>query len=112
MRHEPIPELSRQQVEAALDRDDADELSVAVLAAALGWDDAAPAEALCIRLAEHVDQTVRGNAVLGLGHLARRFGSLSARSVGGVEAARSDVAGYVRRQAEAAQDDLDSFLRR
>lgn len=112
MRYEPIPELSRQQVEAALDRDDPDELSVAVLAVTLGWDDAAQAEALCLQLAEHMDQTVRGNAVLGLGHLARRFGSLSAQSVGVVEAARSDAASYVRGQAEDARDDIDSFLYR
>ena len=110
MCYEPLPELTPQQVEAALGRTEPDELGMTVIAAALNWD-ADDAEALCLRLAKHEDPTVRGNAVLRLGHLARRFGSLSARSIATVEAAQSDRASYVRGQAEAAWDDVCSFVR-
>ena len=108
MRYESIPERTRQQVEAALERNEPDELLVAVLSVALGWDDVTEAEAVCLRLAEHADPNVRGNAVLG--HLARRFGRLSAEAVRVVETAQSDESESVRGQAEAASDDVSSFV--
>lgn len=94
-------------MEVALGRDDPDELHVAVSSGALKWDEAGT---LCLRLAERADPNVRGNAVLDLGHLARRFGHLSAAAVSVVETARSDGSTYVRGQAEAAPDDVGSFV--
>lgn len=110
MRYESIPERTPHQADEALGRDDVDELRTVGLAAALNWDDLEAAEALCLRLAAYHDPTVRGNAVLGLGHLARRFGTLSAPSIGVVESALRDPVAYVAGQAEAAQDDISTFI--
>jgi hypothetical protein len=67
-------------------------------------------QAACIRLAANDDEVVRGNAVLGFGHLARRFGELLPEGVSVVRAALSDPSEYVRGQAHAAADDISHFL--
>src|SRR5689334_9371649 len=96
-RYEPIPELTADQVEAALERDDPDELRYAVLAAAFYADDGAWAERVCLQLAAHRHPTVRGNAVLGFGHIARIHRALN----------RARVEPVIR----TALDDSDSFVR-
>ena len=101
----------REDVQKALEVDDADQLSRLVIGEALHESDLDFAESLCLRLAVHVDPVVRGNAVLGFGHLARRFGSLKspiARSL--IESALNDESEYVRGQAWAAADDVVHFL--
>ncbi len=86
-------------------------MAAAVLSAALHSDDLAWAEQLCVRLAGHAHEQVRGNAVLGLGHLARRFGRLTEGRVAPLMAAAlHDTSAYVRGQAAAAADDLEQFL--
>jgi hypothetical protein len=110
-RHEPIPEPARAQVEAAILRDDPDELARAVIGAALHADDGAWAEEVCVRLASHPHPNVRGNAVLGLGHVARVHASLDrGRALPILEAALGDADEYVRGQAHAAVDDVEHFL--
>ena len=110
-RYEPIPELTRTEVEAAIARDDPDELLRAVLAAALQAEDGAWAEDVCARLAAHPHPDVRGNAVLGLGHLARVHGRLDReRAMPLLEAALADADEHVRGQADAAADDVEHFL--
>jgi len=65
-----------------------------------------------MRLATHPDATVRGNAILGFGHLARRFRRLDRQTVEPlVTAALSDQSEFVRGQAEAASDDIGFFLK-
>jgi hypothetical protein len=71
MTYESIPVFSRVDVEGALLRDKPDELLYAVLSAALYGKDFAWAQDVCLRLAKHPDRRVRGNAMLGFGHLAR-----------------------------------------
>ena len=55
----------------------------AKLAIALGFDcpDYGFAQSMCIRLLQTEDEGVRGNAVIGLAHIARRFGRLDKRVV-------------------------------
>jgi hypothetical protein len=54
---------------------------------------------------------VRGNAVLGFGHLARRFRRLDEGVVRPIiENALLDADPYVRGQADAAADDVAHFL--
>lgn len=109
--YEPIPPLSRDEVEAALARDEPDELLRVVLAAALYADDGAWAEDVCLRLAAHPHPDVRGNAVLGLGHIARIHGRLeAARALPAIEAALADADDFVRGQADAAAGDVEHFL--
>jgi hypothetical protein len=71
------------------------------------------AERICRDLARHPHPNVRGNAILGFGHLARTSGIIwkpkDVRAL--VEAGLADADPYVRGQAEAAADDLRHFLK-
>lgn len=55
----------------------------AELAMALGFDcpDYGFAQSMCIQLLQTEDEIVRGNAIIGLAHIARRFGKLDKRVV-------------------------------
>ena len=109
--YEPIPEMTPDQVDAAIVRNDAGELRIAVLAAALYAEDSSWAESVCQSLSRHGDPTVRANAVLGFGHIARIHGRLSEALVRPVvEAALRDLDSGVRGQAVSAADDIEHFL--
>jgi hypothetical protein len=83
-----------------------------VLSAALYAVDCAWAEDICIRLAQHYDENVRGNAVLGFGHLARLHGELTQLRVQPlIEKALHDPSKYLRGHAESAADDVTHFLK-
>ena len=110
MRYEPIAAQSRGDAEAALRRDDPTELLRVPLAASLHTDDRQWAEQLCARLAMHADPYVRGNAILGFGHLARRFGMVDWQLVQPLlQRALTDPHPHVRGQAASAADDLRDF---
>jgi hypothetical protein len=98
------------QVEEALRRDRPDEVKRVVIGLALHSMDGAFVEQLCRRLATHGNEEVRGNAILGFGHLARRFRRLSPEARGLIQQGLSDTSEYVRGQAHAAADDADFFL--
>jgi len=71
-----------------------------------GW-----AEAMCFNLASHPDFNVRGNAILGLGHIARTCRTLSLeRAVPLIASALSDPHKYVRSHASNAACDLQVYL--
>jgi hypothetical protein len=111
MKYEPIPEMSVADVEAAISRNQPEDLLVAVLSAALYGRDREWAEGICSRLAAHEHFNVRGTAILGLGHLARIHGRLDRLVVLPIiEAGLVDPHEYVRGQANAAADDVEHFL--
>jgi len=96
---------------AALERDDPVELMDWILEFAIDSDDRELAENCCARLARHRSAMVRGNAMLGFGHLARRFGRLDVNRIKRlVESALHDGSEYVREQARSAAEDLTTFL--
>jgi len=65
------------------------------------------AETVCLDNSTHPDEGIRGNAVLGLGHLARTEGlSLEARVVETVQRALQDESACVRGHADSAADDI------
>src|SRR5215211_3117878 len=112
MRYEAIEPRNKEEVESAISGNDADELPYAVLSAALYSDDPTWAEDVCLRLAEHEHANVRGNAILGFGHIARIHRRLDERRAKPVlEAALRDESDYVKGQADAAADDVESFLK-
>ena len=80
-------------------------VAVALHEADLGW-----AQSYCLSLATHPDENVRGNAILGFGHLARRFGQLTAEAKPIIQAALTDSSAFVRGQAVSAADDVGQFL--
>ena len=111
-KYEKIEELSKTEIEAAILRDNPEELLIAVLSAALYAEDAAWAEDVCVRLAAHKHENVRGNAILGFGHIARIDRRLTEATVKPlIEVALEDESAYVRGQAEGAKDDIKHFLR-
>jgi hypothetical protein len=112
MKYEEIARLNQVQIDLAISRNEPDELSRAVLSAALYADNSQWAEDICVRLAGHENANVRGNAVLGFGHIARINRNLTESRVRPlIEDALRDEDAYVRDQAESAADDVESFLR-
>ena len=111
MRYEAVHPVPIGDVESGTLDGMPDELSRSLIAIDLHEPDAARAQALCVRLSHHPDEVVHGNALLALGHLARRFGLLDEGSVRpAVEAGLTDASKFVCGQADAAADDLGHFL--
>lgn len=111
MRYEPIPEFSRDEVLAAINRDEPDVLLYAVLSAALYDPDPAWAVGISLQLVTHPHYNVRGNAVLALGHIARLHGWLPRdEAQAALEAGLQDPDEYVRGQADDATSDVEHFL--
>ncbi len=105
------PAVFRARVEDAIERDDPGELADLALRVgqeAQPWD---WAQSCCIQLARHRSAAVRGGAVKGFAHLARRFGRLDPGRVRRlVEIALHDPSELVRAHAADAADDLLTFL--
>jgi hypothetical protein len=100
-----------EEVEAVIARDDPAELYVIPISVSLYHEDLEWSQAVCVMLSAHCDATVRGNAVLGFGHLARRFGWLDEGVVRPIiENALKDDDAYVVGQAHDAGDDVEHFL--
>lgn len=111
MRYEPIPVFTRSEVETAIDRDDPRELSLAVLSAALHSQEPGWAQQICLCLSRHANNTVRGNAILGFGHIARIHRTLDRdKVVPALTRALSDPDEYVRGHARDAVDDVKHYL--
>jgi hypothetical protein len=112
MKYEVIKQLSEEEVESAILKNDPEELVYAVLSAALHSDNPEWAEDVCLRLSKHEHFNVRGIAILGFGHIARIHGKLNKKQVKPlIEAAFNDESDYVRDHADSAADDVELFLK-
>ena len=110
-RYESIEFRGEESAEAAVARDNPGELLYVPVAASLYSDDRAWAEQLCARLARHPHFNVRGNAVLGFAHLARRFRQLDRAVVEPlIIDALADPDPYVSGHARDTVDDLRHYL--
>jgi hypothetical protein len=106
-----ITEWSREAVEQVLRDNDTEALLRAVIAVSMHDEDWRYAQGLCVRLSLHPHFNVRGNAVLGFGHIARVHGQLDRAVVPPViQAALRDESDYVRGQAHSAMDGTAFFL--
>lgn len=111
LKYKEIARLTPSEIESAILRNEPRELSRAVLAAALYPDDPQWAQAICVRLFDHANANVRGNAVLGFGHIARIARQLTEEWVKPIiETALGDPDSYVRGHAHSAADDVEFFL--
>lgn len=100
-----------RRTQAALERDDPIELERVVIEVALESEEREWAELTCAQLARHRSAGVRSGALLGFGHLARRFGALDRRRVQRlVERGLFAQHELVRERAESAAADLETFL--
>jgi hypothetical protein len=110
--YQSIEPVEVDDAEAALERDNPDELLLVAISVGMYAEDLAWAEAFCLRLAKHSHFNVRGNAVLSFGHLARRFKTLGrAASIDAIRSGLTDADEYVRGQADAAADDVEWFAK-
>lgn len=94
----------------AIAANDAEVLGPMIIAAALYEDDFDIAYRACLQLSAHIDEIVRGNAILSFGHLARIFGRLGSEAPAIVRRGLVDTSAYVRGQSHAAAGDLHHFL--
>lgn len=100
-----------KDVNAALLRNDPEELQFVSLTLALSDFDFNYSQAVCVQLCSSTDARVRGNALLSLGHLARRYRRLDEPSVRPlVESGLRNADSYVRQSAKSAADEIHQFL--
>ena len=112
MKYETIKKLNKEEVEKAIYKDNPNELLYAVLSVALYSADSDYAEKICVQLSKHKNFNVRGNAILGFGHMARIHGKLDKKRVKPIiENALKDKNEYVRGQADGAADATKHFLK-
>jgi len=96
---------------AAMERNDPIELQMVSVTVALSCEDRLIAQEICLRLSGHSHEKVRGNAIMSLGHLARRFRNLDEQTVKPIiESALQDADEYVRVHAKSAADEIHQFL--
>ena len=112
MKYESPDGLSHEAAEALATGGDVTALSKALISLSSSDPDLRWTADFLLRLTQHSNPNVRGNAVLGLGHLARRFRTLPNRdaAAAAVKAGLADPDAFVRGQADSAADDLGSFL--
>jgi HEAT repeat protein len=111
MKFQDLDNFTNDDIADALTRNDPDELQFVALTVALEATDLAAAQPVCIRLCSHHDRRVKGNAMVSLGHLARRFRALDEPSVKPlIECGLQDADEYVRTSAKSAADEIHQFL--
>jgi hypothetical protein len=111
MRFQDLASFTKDDVEAAIQRNDPDELQFVPITIALSALDSVLAQEVCLRLSTHEHHKVRGNAVMSLGHLARRFRTLDEDKVRPIlESALHDNDEYVKMLAKSAADEIQQFL--
>jgi len=110
-RFQDLSVITTADLEAAIDRNDPDELILVPITAALLAEDPGPAVDACVRLSRHAVPRIRANAIASLGHLARRFRRLDEGLVRPViEDGLRDDAEMIRSSAQSAADEIHQFL--
>ena len=110
-RFQDLASFTAEDIEAAIARNASDEIPYVPLTVALLADDGAAAMQVCVKLARHVDPQVRANALISLGHIARRFRSLDEAAVKPlIEEGLRDPDATVRLLAKSAADEIHQFL--
>ncbi|WP_420470610.1 hypothetical protein [Brevundimonas sp. FT23042] len=102
---------TQAEVEAVLQDGPLDALRWLPIGLSLDPPDAIDVQSVCLSLADHPDDWVRGNAIVALGHLARVTGDLDrARVTPVIRAALRDHHQRVRGQAGDAESDIRHFM--
>jgi len=108
--YEPIPNLSREEIELTIRKGEPEKVLKAVLSAALFSGDGAWAEKICYRVAEHPSPLVRANVHTALGHIARIHGTMDwNKAVEVLESGLRDQDEFVRSAARDGLDDVKHF---
>lgn len=107
------PDWTERDVETVLERADPQELLYVPIVVGMNAADCERewAEGVCLRLAAHPHFNVRGNAMLGLGHIARTCRALNTRAaVPLIASALQDEDEFVKGHAMSAAEDLRMYL--
>ena len=102
-----------RDVEAVVAQNDPMEVLYVPIAVGMNADafDRRWAEDICLSLSRHPHFNVRGNALLGLGHIARVCGELDLERVASlISEGLRDEHEFVRGHAEAAASDIEIYL--
>ncbi len=111
IRFQDLSHFTHNDIEAAIERNDPHELQLVSVTVALACPDPTAAQDACLKLSRHTHNKVRGNAVMSLGHLGRRFRTLDEQAVKPlIESALRDADEYVRTRAKSAADEIHQFL--
>jgi hypothetical protein len=111
VRFQDLASFTSDDVDAAITRNDPDELQLVPITIALSSSELTLAQEVCLKLSTHEHHKVRGNAVMSLGHLARRFRMLDEEKVKPIlESALHDKDEYVKTLAKSAADEIQQFL--
>jgi len=102
---------TESQVEEVIERNSIDEVLYAPIVVSMDPPSFEWSNAVCLKLCEHPDETVRGNAILGFGHLARTCGRVSSSAIEKVREAFLDESNYVQGHAIDAKDDIEHFTK-
>ncbi len=104
---------TEDDVDAVLRRNKPEEILYVPIAVGMNADNCKPgwAETICLQLAQHPHFNVRGNAILGLGHVARKCRVLTLEhAVPVIAAALTDASEYVKDHAYNAASDVHVYL--
>lgn len=109
-RFQDLEHFTAADIDAAIERNDPHELQMVSVTVALACPDQTAAQEVCLKLSRHRHNKVRGNAIMSLGHLARRFRALDEGAVKPlIESALRDADEYVRTRAKSAADEIHQF---
>jgi hypothetical protein len=102
--------LDKEEFEKILASNDAARISEAIIAASFYIEDFDYVFNRLVELCEHIHEWIRGNAMLGLGHLARIHGKMPIDpTVRIISQGLCDPSEYVRGQADGAYDSFQVF---
>jgi hypothetical protein len=111
IKFQDLSTFTPKDVNLALLRNDPGELQFVSITLALADLDFNFTQSVCIQLCSHEDGKVRGNALVSLGHMARRYRRLDEQTVKPIlEASLQSPEEYVRASAKSAADEIHQFL--
>jgi len=106
-----LDSITAKDVSFALHRNDPLELRLVAVTLALSDLEFNYIQTVCIQLCSNADGVVRGNALVSLGHLARRFHQLDEQAVKPIiESGFRAPDPYIRASAKSAADEIHQFL--
>jgi hypothetical protein len=103
--------ITPKEVNLALLRNDPEELQLVSVTLALSDLDFNFTQAVCFQLCSNGNSKVKGNALISLGHLARRFRRLDEQAIKPlIESLLQNPDEFVRTCAKSAADEIHQFL--
>lgn len=105
MRYEPLPEFNIEQTRIILEYGAIEDLIVLPLSAGSNCSNWKTAQDICLRLADHEDDRVSSNAIMGLAYVARNHKKLEKHLVKpALIKARREHKEYLWRIQDAIED--------